>query len=170
MNTAIPHDPAGWILQEKFDGAFVRWTGTAYLSRNGHRFSPPAAWFIGMPATMIDGELWTQRGDFDGLVSAIQRKRDPWAGVSFVAFDVPVLRVPFSRRVAMLSRLCLPPWVKLAASRVCLSAADLDAEEAAVVSANGEGLVIRHPDSCYRCGDFVKVKRLFPDLDRSIID
>lgn len=166
----IPHDPAGWIIQEKYDGVFSRFTGTAFLSRNGHRFTPPAHWFIGMPAVMIDGELWNYRGGFDELVSSIQRKRDPWQGVRFVAFDVPVLRVPFSRRVAMLGALALPPWVKVADSRVCLSRDDLDAEESAVVDGGGEGLVIRRPDSCYRCGDFVRVKRLFPDLNRSILD
>lgn len=168
--TTIPHDPAGWILQEKFDGVFVRWSGTAFLSRNGRRFSPPAHWYRGMPSHPLDGELWNCRGGFDELVSSIQRKREPWQGVRFVAFDVPVLRVPFSRRVAMLGGLRLPDHVTAAPCRVCLSRDDLDAEEAAVVKGGGEGLVIRHPDSIWRPGGFVKVKRLHADLDRSTLD
>jgi ATP-dependent DNA ligase len=51
-----------------------------------------------------------------------------------------------------------------------LSATDLDAEESAVVEGGGEGLVIRHPDSHWRPGGFTKIKRIFPDLNRSQLD
>ena len=37
-------------------------------------------------------------------------------------------------------------------------------------AAGGEGVCLRAPHSFYRPGDFIKVKRLFPDLNRAHLD
>ena len=166
----IPKDPSGWWLSEKLDGVFCRWSGTAFLSRNGHRFTPPASWLIGMPSSMLDGELWMGRGTFDSLVSSIQRRKSDWQGIRFMVFDLAQLHLPIEARHAALGRLQLPPWVQLVNHRRCLSEADLDASEAGVVSSGGEGLVLREPQSFYRPGNFIKVKRYHRDLDRSMLD
>jgi DNA ligase-1 len=169
---ALPQNPAGWLVSEKLDGCRCILTdGGTLLSRHGKRFNPPSWFMEGMPkGVRLDGELWNYRGGFDELVSAIQRRANPWDGVRFMVFDIAVLRVPIESRLAALGRLQLPPHVGLVPHRPCLSQADLDATEAAIVAGGGEGLCLRAPQSFYRPGNFLKVKRLFPDLNRSILD
>jgi DNA ligase-1 len=165
-------NPTGYWLSEKMDGCRVFLTESgALLTRNGKRWNPPEWFMQGMPrGVRLDGELFTQRGDFDGLVSAVQRKRDPWQGVRFLVFDLATLRMPIERRHAALARLQLPPWVELLPHRVCRSQEDLDAEETAIVRNGGEGVCLRAPGSTYKPFGYVKIKRLHPDLNRSILD
>ena len=169
--SAFPSNPAGMLMSEKMDGCRCIFDGHGnFMSRNGHVFQAPDWFKAGMPAHRLDGELWNHRGGFDELVSAIQRKRNPWEGVSFQVFDLAVLRVPIEARHAVLGRLVLPPHVQLVPHRVCRSQADLDATEAEIVAAGGEGVCLREPGSDYTPGGFVKVKRLFPEKNRSILD
>ena len=39
-------DPAGWIVTEKLDGFFARWTGAKLLSRQGVPYNA-SQWFCG---------------------------------------------------------------------------------------------------------------------------
>lgn len=166
----IDFDPAGFWLSEKLDGARCIFTGSAFLSRSGHRFTPPAAWFVGMPNRRLDGELFAGRGEFQTLVSNMQRKGGDWAGIRFMVFDLAELRLPIEARIATLAGLSLPSHCGRVPHRLCAGRADLDAAEVAVVAAGGEGLCLRAPGTLYRPSNFHKIKRLFPDLDRSQLD
>jgi len=165
----IPADPAGWWISEKYDGVRAIWTGTKLMSRNGNDLRAPA-WFVaGLPDCRLDGELWMGRGRFDDLVSTIQRKDSNWEGVRYMVFDLADPSMPFEERNAILS--ILPPIGHLEAvnHRACKGHSDLDATEAAIVAAGGEGCVLRRPGHLYRpgrAGDVVKVKRLTKDVDR----
>ena len=169
MNS-IPANPAGWHASEKLDGVRCTFTGHAFTSRHGNIFTPPASWFEGMPAARLDGELWMGNGTFDELVSSIQRKRNPWENVRFMIFDLAVMRQPIESRLATLASLSLPPHCQLVPHRPLAGMDDLDAMESEIVAAGGEGLILRAPNSYYTPSNFLKVKRLFPDLDRSILD
>jgi DNA ligase-1 len=164
----IPADVRGWWVSEKLDGVRCIATGTALLSRHGKPLNPPA-WFLeGLPTDIrLDGELWMGRGTFDRLVSTIQRKNSDWSGVEFHVFDVQSVGT-FEDRQHKLNR-PLPTHVRVVPHLECAGHDALDAMEAAVVNAGGEGLVIRRPGSPYRpgrIGDVVKVKRLTVDVDR----
>jgi ATP-dependent DNA ligase len=168
----IPSNPTGWLLSEKYDGArcFVTESGTL-LSRNGHQFKAPKWFTAGLPkGVRLDCELCAGRGGFDHLVSEIQRKKSEWESIRLIVLDLAVLRVPIERRIATLKGFELPPHVTLAEHRPCLGNDDLDATEAEIVSGGGEGVILREACSFYRPGAFVKVKRLFPDLNRSFLD
>lgn len=166
----IPANPDGWLASEKLDGVRCTFTGHAFTSRHGNIFTPPASWFEGMPSARLDGELWMGNGTFDELVSAIQRKRNPWENVRFMIFDLAVMRHPIESRLATLASLPLPPHCQLVPHRPLAGMDDLDAMEADIVAAGGEGLILRAPGSYYAPSNFRKVKRIFPDLDRSILD
>ena len=98
---AIPHDPTGWVIQEKYDGCFVRWTGTAYLSRTGLYFIRNSA-FKDSAVTMKAARclaLAVRMGDFrliaDAALSQItwadpeaDRKADLKAHAMILANDV----------------------------------------------------------------------------------
>ena len=167
LASEIPSDVAGWWVSEKLDGVRAIWTGTALLSRHGRPLNAPAWFTAGLPADIrLDGELWMGRGTFDALLSKIQGKGD-WSGVQFHVFDVQGSGT-FEERQSALCR-PFPSHVK-PVPHLELSGHDaLDAMEANIVANGGEGCVIRRPGSPYRpgrIGDVVKVKRIFPDIDR----
>jgi hypothetical protein len=81
-----------------------------------------------------------------------------------------MLRQPIESRFAALATLPLPPHCGRVTHRACLGAGDLDEAEVDIVSNGGEGVCLRPPASFYRPDNFLKIKRLFPDLDRSQID
>jgi DNA ligase-1 len=166
----IPQNVAGWLASPKLDGVRSFWTGSAFISRNGRVFTPPASWLAGMPPCRLDGELYAGLNSFETLVSSIQRKRNPWENVTFQVFDLAVMRVPIESRLATLASLTLPPHCRVVPHRPLADLDDLDAMEAGIVAAGGEGVCIRAPGSFYRPNGFLKVKRLFPDLNRSHLD
>jgi DNA ligase-1 len=167
LASEIPADVRGWWVSEKLDGVRAIWTGTALLSRHGRRLNAPAWFTESLPDIRLDGELWMGRGTFPALLSKIQRKGGDWSGVEFHVFDVQAAGSVEDRQHLLNSP--LPRHVRVIPHLECAGHEALDAIETAVVNAGGEGLVIRRPGHLYRpgrAGDVVKVKRLFPDLDR----
>jgi DNA ligase-1 len=168
LTSEIPADVSGWWVSEKFDGIRAIWTGTRLLTRHGKELKAPAWFTAGLPDMRLDGELWMGRGTFDALVSTIQRKGGNWAGVKFMVFDLADVGT-FEEREDALQAATLPVHIERVTHRQLTSNADLDATEAAVVAAGGEGCVIRRQGSKYRPGrkgDTIKVKRLVADIDR----
>ena len=169
LTNEVP-DPTGWLVSIKLDGCRAIWTGYALVSRAGHDYRPPAWFTAGMPKHRLDGELFMGNGSFPQLVSTIQRHGSDWLGVGFHVFDLAETG-SVEDRIARLESIKLPDHVHRITHDVCGGIHDLDKRERDVVAAGGEGLVIRRPGSPYRpgrAGDVVKVKRLHPDLDRSL--
>ena len=81
----------GWVMSEKLDGIRAYWDGKNLISRGGKIIYAPK-WFIkDYPPFEIDGELWTERGDFENI-SSIVRDKIPgkeWEEVKHYIFDVP---------------------------------------------------------------------------------
>lgn len=166
----IPENITGWLASPKLDGCRCFWTGNAFASRHGRIFTPPAAWLAGMPACRLDGELYAGIQSFDELVSTIQKRGSEWEGITFQVFDLAQLRQPIESRLATLASLSLPAHCQLVPHRPLTGHDDLDRMEAEIVAAGGEGVCIRPPGSFYRPNGFTKIKRLFPDLNRSHLD
>ena len=162
----IPDNITDYLASEKMDGVRSFWTGSEFITRHGNILSVPAWFKAGMPSVRLDGELFTKRGDFDGLVSAIQRKRNPWESVTFQIFDLAQLRQPIEARLTTLATLTLPPHCQIVPHRPLVDLADLDAMESEIVAQGGEGVCIRPPGSYYSPNGFTKIKRIFPDLQR----
>lgn len=169
LTAALPADVSGWWVSEKYDGVRAIWTGTKLLSRHGKDLKAPKWFTEGLPKNLrLDGELWMGRGTFDALVSTIQKKGGDWAGVRFMVFDLADIGT-FEDRECVLRKAWLPRHAVCVNHRQLASNEDLDAMESAVVSAGGEGCVIRRPGSKYRpgrAGDTIKIKRLVADVDR----
>ena len=101
-------DISNYLVSEKYDGVRAIWTGKVLLTRQGNPISAPEWFTAPLPAVWLDGELWTQRQDFDTL-SGIVRTQTPddklWREVSYMVFDMPDADLPFEQRYNNYSRL-----------------------------------------------------------------
>ncbi|MXY54197.1 MAG: DNA ligase [Gammaproteobacteria bacterium] len=155
-----------WV-SEKLDGVRARWDGVALLSRRGNRFNAPG-WFVeGFPTQALDGELWMGRGTFEELSGAVRRKvpdEAQWRRIRFMVFDLPGSPVPFDSRLNEMRRLLATApaeRIRLVEQFRVADEAELMAKLKDVVSAGGEGLMLRDGHSRYRPGpsdDLLKLK------------
>ncbi len=66
-------DVVGWLMSEKLDGMRAIWDGHTLQSRQGNQIFAPE-WFLeALPPFAIDGELWTQRNDFENIMSIVRQ-------------------------------------------------------------------------------------------------
>lgn len=162
----IPANLSEYLASEKLDGVRCVWTGYEFMTRHGKVLKTPDWFAEGMPAGVrLDGELYMGRDTFGKLQSVMQRKGSNWAGIKFHVFDLAVLRAPTVERIAKLATIPLPAHCELV-EHVSVTHEQLDAMESSIVAGGGEGVCLRHRDEDYSPLNFLKVKRLFPDLDR----
>lgn len=161
----IPSDLENYVASEKCDGIRAFWTGSEFMTRHGNVLNAPAWFTAGMPNVRLDGELWIGRGTFNTLQSRLQTHGGDWEGVRFAIFDLAVLRLTTIERIEELAKLDLPAHCEII-DHVEVSRESLDAMESEIVAGGGEGVCLRHKSETYRPCNFVKIKRLFPDIER----
>ena len=81
----------GWVMSEKLDGMRGYWDGENLISRGGKILNPPTWFTQHYPPFPIDGELWTQRADFENISSIAnsQHAGERWKLITHQIFDVP---------------------------------------------------------------------------------
>lgn len=124
--SAHKHGVAGWMLSEKLDGMRCFWDGgvsrglpkvevpwanvdkderyltqpiaTGLWSRYGNVIHAPDWWLDALPPIMLDGELFTVRGDRQRLMSTVKDLVPGigWDDVRFFVFDSPPPEVIFA--------------------------------------------------------------------------
>lgn len=175
----------GWYMSEKLDGVRCLYFEDKLYSRTGHPIHAPG-WFLdcirerlqGTGITALDGELYTQRADFQRL-SGIIRKKVPvdteWRQVVYMVFDLPLDdRLVFRERYQkMLEHIPLPSSLSLQIlPHVTIkSIGHIQGFLRDVVSKNGEGIMLRDAESFYeykRSKTLVKYKE-FLDDDATVI-
>ena len=159
-------DPVGWIVTEKFDGFFARWTGTRLLTREGANYNPPD-WFVaGLPPWPIDCELFAGYGK-RGSLNGAPRWRDKmrWAGLRLIAFDAPTASGGYANRHDWLCRLITEsPWIRLVNRWTCTGKGDVVQALEVVLRKGGEGLVIRDPQALYTIGRVQTMLKVKPEF------
>jgi DNA ligase-1 len=171
-------DPTGYFISEKLDGYRALFyngpNGGEFFSRNNKPFVAPQ-WFLDdiashLPAgTLLDGELYTKRGDFDSM--GIVRKKIPvdseWRKITFMVFDLPLVHKPFKERYQIMQILLKDvPHVKLVEHTIIKDRKHMDTFHKNIVENNGEGSMLRHKDSYYenkRSHHLLKVKDFMDD-------
>jgi len=168
-------DLTGWWMSEKLDGVRAYWDGKTFTSRLGNRFIAPDWFTAGLPDTALDGELWTDRKQFQKTVSIVRRQdaSKHWEAVRFLVFDAPKQPGPFEQRLAFIERLFQAPLAYAEAHKhqVCEGLAHMQRELARIEQLGGEGLMFREPESLYEAGrsrTLLKVKR-FLDAEAKVI-
>ncbi|CAK92876.1 unnamed protein product (macronuclear) [Paramecium tetraurelia] len=164
-------DPKGYYLSEKLDGMRMIWTGSKMYSRNGNPIQFPDFFVQGWPKSYLDGELWLERDQFSKLVSITKRQvpvEDDWRKVKYMVFDAPGLKLPFKDRYLRFKQACeqANQYIVYVPHIVCKGYDHLIDELEAVQDLEGEGLMLRDPDSTYeqrRSDKLLKVKTFMDD-------
>ena len=90
LGTYENQDIQGWVMSEKLDGVRGYWDGKTLLSRQGLPLPAPAYFTAQFPPFAIDGELFSQRNQFEEIASITKSfKGDNWAKLTLYVFDVP---------------------------------------------------------------------------------
>lgn len=177
-NKYTGNDPTGYFMSEKLDGYRALFyngpNGPEFISRNNKPFVAPQ-WFLDdiaskLPVgTLLDGELYTKRGDFDSM--GIVRKKIPvdseWRKITFMVFDIPLVRKKFRERYNIMEQLLKDvPHVQLVEHIEIKNIEQFNQLHKQWVSEGAEGSMLRHPDSYYenkRSNMLLKVKDFLDD-------
>ena len=165
----IPSNLSDYLASEKLDGVRCIWDGYDFFTRHGKLLTPPAWFLAGMPeGVRLDGELYMGRNTFAKLQSVMQKKGSDWRGIEFHVFDLAAPRMDLYERMANLDILFFRgmPSHCVLVSHHDVTAAQLDAMESEIVNGGGEGICLRAKSEFYNPFNFIKVKRLFPDIER----
>jgi DNA ligase-1 len=167
-------DPKGWLLSEKFNGRRAEFDGKWLRSSSGQVIAAPASFLQSLPPIPLDGELWLGRGEGNlqeiGSIVSRSQPDERWSKVSYLVFDLPDPAAgPFSERVRILQGVFAThrsPRVALVPYAECKSRVHFDEVFEQVVSMEGEGVMLRRPDSRYvrrRVSTLLKRKKFFDD-------
>ncbi|MFQ5685409.1 MAG: DNA ligase [Candidatus Scalindua sp.] len=169
-------DIKGWWMSEKLDGIRGYWTGKEMVSRAGNPFYVPAWYTRNFPSVPLDGELWTERGQFSELVSIVRRKGadTEWGKVRYFIFDAPKTEGGFEKRLKFAHRWFLEhpnQCVEVLEQQICEGKEHLRRKLKEIESLGGEGLMLRMPGSPYTIGrsyNLLKVKT-YKDAEAAVI-
>lgn len=166
----------GWLVSEKLDGMRAIWDGETLKSRQGKFIAAPE-WFLGaLPPFAVDGELWTQRGDFENIISIVRQQTpdNRWKNISYQVFEVPNQQGGLLDRLAILQNYLErypSPFIVVIPQSTVQSADHLKIELDKVISLGGEGLVVRKSNIPYltgRSNQSLKVKH-YQDTECMVI-
>lgn len=165
-----------WV-SEKYDGVRAFWDGSRFISRQGNIYHAPA-WFIkDFPHQPLDGELWIGRGQFERVVSTVQKAQpddQEWRAVRFMVYELPEGDGTFSDRLATLRQIiahCPNPYLVLVPQYRLQNRQLLLNKLSEVTQDGAEGLMLHRAGAAYATGrseDLLKVKN-YQDAEATVI-
>lgn len=160
-----------YLVSEKYDGVRAIWTGEQLLTRQGNLIPAPDWFTAPLPEVWLDGELWTQRQDFEAL-SSIVRTQFPndelWRQVSYMVFDMPDEQLPFVQRYASYSNLIKTinaEHIKAVKQQRFYSNHALSVHLQALVEEGAEGLMLHLAAAHHQAGRSNALLKLKPYFD-----
>lgn len=162
-------DVVGWVMSEKLDGIRGFWTGKELVSRGGNPIHAPAWFTQNYPPFAIDGELWTQRGDFENISSIVRSKNanQRWKSITHNIFEVPGQSGGLLKRLSILKEYLRKnpnSHLQIIPQTAINTKGQLANFLKEVTTDKGEGVVVRNPDTLYKTGRLpsaLKVKQYF---------
>jgi len=170
-------DPTGWWHSEKLDGVRAAWLGNEFVSRNNKIFRSPQSFKKYFPKDeVLDGELFTKRGDFKGTISIVSHKtpdEKEWKKINYMAFDLPNYKGKFEDRMnrlkSIVSRSCRGKKncpIKVVKQTKIKSRQHLSQLHKSITKHRGEGSMLRRAGSPYenkRSSSLLKLKNILED-------
>ncbi len=161
----------GWYVSEKYDGWRMMYRDGKFWTRAGNDIELPIEFYtelkmLGLPeGTILDGEAWCGYGRFQDVMAGIAGAEP----LVFKIFDMPSVNGSFSERLKTLrsffknntryNRIELVEHERVAQTEIERVYTMLEK----VLSAGGEGIVLRMPEEPYRFGErsatFLKLKK-----------
>jgi len=155
-------DISHYYVSEKLDGVRGHWDGKQLVTRQGNRIKSPSWFTQHWPTLPIDGELWLDRGEFQGLLSCvskkhpdINKKKSCWKDVRFMMFDLPKHQGVFGERVKKMQSLLISvpsPYLAMIDQVQLKDISALDTKLNNVINAQGEGLMLHLASAYYQPG------------------
>ncbi|MDP8079777.1 DNA ligase [Phocoenobacter skyensis] len=160
----------GWVMSEKLDGVRGFWDGKQLLSRQNYPLSAPDYFTENFPPFAIDGELFSERRQFDNI-SAIIRGSQPqqWQKLKLYVFDVPNASGDLFDRLRQLDDYLKShptPYIEIIKQIPIQDKAHLTHFFEHIKKSKGEGIVIRNPQASYingRSTQILKFKAVYDD-------
>ncbi|QJR80439.1 DNA ligase [Alteromonas pelagimontana] len=160
-----------YLVSEKYDGVRAIWTGEKFLTRQGNPIPAPGWFTAPLPAVWLDGELWTQRQDFEGLTSIVRTETpndERWRRVSYKVFDMPDAQLPFEQRYKNYLNLIKQidaEHIKAVKQQRFSSNHALSEHLQALVEAGAEGLMLHLATARHHSGRSSALLKLKPYFD-----
>ena len=142
---------SGWMMSEKLDGIRGYWDGTNLYSKNGNKIHTPKYFTKNFPPFALDGELWSQRDDFEFIQSVVldDIPSDDWKKISYNIFEVPNASGDFPTRLSKAKE-----WfenhpnstVKIIKQIQCKDEQQLHTYLDEIIAFKGEGVIIKDPN------------------------
>lgn len=169
----------GWFMSEKLDGIRCIFYNNHLYSRTAHTIHAPT-WFIenisksleGTGVTMLDGELYTKRNDFQCICSIVKKDipiDEEWKDIKYMVFDIPlendlVFRDRYNKMMSILNNNNLR--VQIVIHNIISDISDIDKYLDEITNVDGEGIMLRDPNSYYeqkRSKSLIKYKKFSDD-------
>jgi DNA ligase-1 len=169
-------DPSGYYLSEKLDGIRAVYHDGEYISRTNKPFYAPKWFSDHYPSNIVfDGELFTKRKDFKGIMSIATKKipiDSEWDKVVYMVFDLPTVKLPFEERYELLKNIVDEinisgnMHINYVNQYQIKNMKELDEIHKQLTLKGAEGTMLRKPQSSYeniRSKNLLKVKDFFDD-------
>jgi DNA ligase-1 len=176
-------DPVGWYMSEKIDGIRAYWDHKEqeFFTRNGNLIHVPDFFIELMKQSPkdidLDGEMWIDRESFN-KINGLTRRHNPvdseWSLVKYIVFDVPIPKVPYIERYKMYKDIVKKINSKHVVALETTEIKSIDEMTSFIESVekiNGEGIMIRNPESMYerkRSKSLLKIKK-FEDSEGTLV-
>ena len=164
-----------YLVSEKYDGVRAIWTGEKLQTRQGNLIPAPDWFTEPLPAVWLDGELWTQRQNFENLSSIVRTQvpdNNAWRQVSYMVFDMPDKELPFEQRYKNYSDLIEhidAEHIKAVKQQQFHSNHALSEHLQAVVEHGAEGLMLHLATATHQTGRSSSLLKLKPYFDEEAV-
>jgi len=140
-----------WYMSEKLDGVRAYWDGEYLVSRSGKVFTAPSFFTKEFSKHKLDGELWTNRGEFSHISSIVNTKNKPdrWKSLTYNIFEVPQAKGNLLERLRVVNE---TKYIKIIKQIKVKNKEHLKQFLKEVESKGGEGVVVRDGSLDYYTG------------------
>lgn len=160
-----------YLISEKYDGVRAIWKDRTLQSRSGNIIHAPTWFTEGLPDVWLDGELWYQRGDFEYVVSTVNKDipiSSEWKNITYMVFDAPNYSADFQSRATFYTSLIKGlhlAHVKAVDQFSLSTNAELSVYLKNYVAEGAEGLMLQKADAKFADGRSSNLLKLKPYMD-----
>ena len=166
-----------WVMSEKLDGIRGYWDGTQLKTRKGVLINAPDRFLKNFPPFELDGELWSDRNQFEFIQSVVLDKKPSadWRKITYNIFEVPNAPGDFPARLNKAEEWFTKhpnKFVRIIQQVTCADKDHLRQFLAEIESKGGEGVIIKDPKLPYHTGrsaHVLKVKN-HEDMEGTVIE